>query len=105
MFIASQKARVLHFPLEEIPILANSGRGVRGIRLEAGDRVLGAVQLSRPSDCLRVINSNGTTLSFGQMKYGVTSRGGKGVKTSTRNEFAELIRPPIDIVDWQALEG
>lgn len=104
MFLATRKARILHFSIDEVPVLANPGKGVRGMRLETGDEVIGGVQLSRPSDCLRVVNSNGTPLSFGQMKYGVTSRGGKGVKTSARNDFAEIVRPPIELVDWQTLE-
>ena len=58
------------------------------------------MQLTRPSDCLRVINTNGKTLSFGQMKYGVTSRGGKGILTSKRNGFAEIIQAEIELVDW-----
>lgn len=100
MFIATRKARILHFAIEEIPILVNAGKGVKGIRLEEGDEVIGAVQLSRPGDTLRVVNSNGKTMSFGQTKYTVTSRGGKGVKTSQRNSFADIIQPEIELVDW-----
>jgi DNA gyrase subunit A len=100
MFLATRKARVLHFPIKDIPILAAAGKGVIGIRLEKGDEVLGGVQLARPSDCLRVTNSNGKLMSFGQQKYGVTSRGGKGIKTSQRNGFQEIIHPPIELIDW-----
>jgi DNA gyrase subunit A len=77
---------------------------VRGIKLEKEDEVLGAIQLGRPSDCLHVMNSNEKKLSFGQMKYGVTSRGGKGVKTSQRSEFVEVVRPDIQLVDWAEME-
>jgi len=104
MFLATSKARVLHFSIDEIPILGAAGKGVRGIKLEDGDQVLGAIQLGRPSDCLYAINTNGKQLSFGQMKYGVTSRGGKGVKTSMRNGFAEVVRPPIELIDWTTME-
>jgi DNA gyrase subunit A len=104
MFLATKNARILHFAIEEVPVLAGAGKGVRGIRLEARDEVLGGVQLSRPSDCLRAVNTNDKQLSFGQMKYGVTSRGGKGVRTSTRSGFKEIVRPPIELVDWAAVE-
>jgi DNA gyrase subunit A len=104
MFLATANARVLHFKIKDVPILSAAGKGVRGIKLVANDKVLGAVQLSRPSDCLRVTNSNDKQLSFGQMKYGVTSRGGKGVKTSMRNGFQEIIQPPIELVDWAEME-
>ncbi|HUG91558.1 MAG TPA: DNA gyrase C-terminal beta-propeller domain-containing protein, partial [Planctomycetaceae bacterium] len=104
MFLATRNARVIHFKITDVPVLSAAGKGVRGIRLEAGDVVLGAVPLSRPSDCLRAENVHGKTLTFGQMKYGVTSRGGKGVKTSQRTGFKEVLRPPIELVDWAELE-
>lgn len=104
MFLASEQARVIHFALAEVPLLASAGRGVKGIKLEDNDRILGGMLLARPSDTLRVINANGSQLAFGQAKYGVTSRGGKGVKTSTRTGFREIIRPEIQLVDWSTLE-
>lgn len=105
MFMASRKARLLHFRIDEIPVLSSAGKGVRGIKLEAGDRLLGVVQLARPSDTLRVRNENDKILSFGQTKYQVTSRGGRGVKTSMRTEFVELIQPDIELVDWSEMGG
>jgi DNA gyrase subunit A len=104
MFLASQDARIIHFSLDEVPILSGPGIGVKGIKMAKDDTVLGAKLLSRPSDTLRVNNNNGTTLSFGQMKYNVTSRAGKGVKTSQRNTFAEILPEPIELVDWAELE-
>ena len=103
MFIATQDARVLHCEIEEAALLSNAGKGVKGIRLEKGDQVIGVLQLTRPSACLRVINTAGKKMTFGQMKYGVTSRGGKGVKTSQRSGFAEILYPPIEVVDWDEL--
>jgi len=103
MFIATKNARILHFKIKDVPVLGNPGIGVRGIRLVDDDGVLGAVQLSRPSDCLRVVNSNDKPLSFGQMKYGVTSRGGKGIKTSARNRFQHIVRS-IELIDWTEME-
>jgi DNA gyrase subunit A len=104
MFLATKKARIIHFSLDDVPVLSGPGIGVKGIKMESGDEVLGAKLLTRPSDTLRVDNSNGTTLSFGQMKYNVTSRGGKGVKTSQRNDFLAIAPEPIELVDWAALE-
>ena len=105
VFVASKKARILHFAIEEIPILGGAGKGVRGIKLESGDEVLGIVQMTRPSDVLRVRNDNDNILSFGQTKYQITSRGGRGVKTSSRTGFVELIHPDIRLVDWSELGG
>jgi DNA gyrase subunit A len=104
MFLATGEARVIHFKIGDVPILGGPGKGVRGIKLAADDEVLGAIQLARASDCLHVINANDKELSFGQMKYGVTARGGKGIKTSTRTGFKEIIPPPIQLVDWEQFE-
>jgi DNA gyrase subunit A len=104
MFLATREARVIHFKIADVPILGGPGKGVRGIKLAPDDEVLGAIQLARPSDCLYVINEHDKSLSFGQMKYGVTARGGKGIKTSTRTGFKEIVPPPIALVDWEQFE-
>ena len=95
---------MIHFKIDDVPILGGPGKGVRGIKLAPNDEVLGAIQLGRQSDALHVINANDKPLSFGQMKYGVTSRGGKGIKTSTRTGFKEIVPQPIELVDWEQFE-
>ncbi|MCH2204167.1 MAG: DNA topoisomerase, partial [Fuerstiella sp.] len=102
--MASASARVVHFSLDDIPLLTNAGKGVRGIRVDEKDHVLGIVQLARPSDCLRVKNSSGRLVSFGQQKYQVASRGGRGIQTSKRIGFVEVLRPKIELVDWSLME-
>ena len=102
--MASANARVVHFALDDIPMLTNAGKGVRGIKVDEKDQVLGIVQLARPSDCLRVMNTSGKLVSFGQQKYQVTSRGGRGVQTSKHIGFVEVIRPEIELVDWSTME-
>ena len=104
LFIVSRDARLVHFAIDDVPVLAGPGKGVRGIKLDAGDEVIGARQLSRPSDALRVRNTNDKVISFGQTKYTITSRGGRGVKTSKRTGFTELIAPEIELVDWREYE-
>ena len=43
-------ARVIHFKIDDVPILGGPGKGVRGIKLAPNDDVLGAIQLGRQSD-------------------------------------------------------
>lgn len=105
VFLVSRNARLIHFDVAEAQVLAAPGKGVRGIKLEKGDVVLGAQRLCRPSDCLRVENENGKVLSFGQMKYVITSRGGRGVKTSQRTGLKRIVRPEIVLPDWSDVEG
>jgi DNA gyrase subunit A len=105
IFLATQNARIVHFGLHEVPVLGNPGIGVKGIKLEKGDEVLGAAMMARPSDSLKIMNSNDTLITIGQQKYNITSRGGKGIKTSQRNEFVEIQPPEIELIDWNAIEA
>ena len=106
VFLISREARLIHFSIQDVPILSGPGKGVRGLKLvDKNDEVIAAKRLSRPSDVLKVINENGKTLSFSQMKYNVTSRGGKGVKTSQRTSIAEVIPEELTVVDWSNIEG
>ncbi|MFP6701010.1 MAG: DNA topoisomerase (ATP-hydrolyzing) [Planctomycetaceae bacterium] len=104
LFVVSQDARLVHFAIDDVPVLAGPGKGVRGIRLDPDDRVLGARQLARPGDSLRIRNSNDKVVAFGQTKYTITSRGGRGIKTSKRTGFTEIIQPEIELVDWSDYE-
>jgi DNA gyrase subunit A len=105
VFLATKGARIIHFAVDDVPVLSGAGRGVRGIKLDAGDEVLGAALMARPSDCLRVRTSADKVLTCGQMKYTVTSRGGKGFRAAHRSTFLEILRPEIQLVDWAALEA
>jgi len=106
VFLISKAARLIHFSVADVMILNGAGKGVRGLKLvEKDDVVLGAKRLSRPSDVLKVINDHDKPLSFGQMKYSVTARGGKGVKTSQRTGIKCIVRDEIQPPDWSSLDG
>ncbi|MCY2963140.1 MAG: hypothetical protein NT069_05700 [Planctomycetota bacterium] len=105
MFLASADARILHFAIDEVPVLSGAGKGVRGIKIADDDVVIGAALLARPSDCLRVITTGDKEMTFGQQKYELTARGGKGIRTVQRSGFVKVLRPPIELVDWATLEG
>ncbi len=105
VFLISRQARLIHFAVSDVPILSGAGKGVRGIKIPEGDLVLGAKRLSRPSDVLKVINEHDKTLSFGQMKYAVTSRGGKGSKISQRTGIKSIVLDEVTPVDWSAIEA
>ncbi|MSR57180.1 MAG: DNA topoisomerase 4 subunit A [Planctomycetaceae bacterium] len=104
MFLASAAARIIHFKVKEVPVLSGAGKGVRGIKITADDQVLGAALLTNPRDCLKVETTAEKEMVFGQVKYEITSRGGKGVRTSHRSGFTGIIRPPIELVDWSKFE-
>ena len=105
VFLATRKGRVIHYTLEEVPVLASAGRGVRGIKLDTGDEVLGQQLVTRPSDCLRIKTDGDKVLVCGQQKYAPVTRGGKGDRAVTRSNVTEVIRDPIQLIDWAALEA
>ncbi|HEY3965804.1 MAG TPA: DNA topoisomerase IV subunit A [Planctomycetaceae bacterium] len=105
MFLASANARIIHFAVTDVPVLSGAGKGVRGIKVATDDQVLGAALLTNPRDCLHVETTAEKDMVFGQVKYEVTSRGGKGVRTSHRSGFSKIIRQPIELVDWTKFEG
>jgi DNA gyrase subunit A len=49
--------------------------------------------------------SGGKTMEFGRAKYDVTSRGGKGFEAVKRTQFVRVVPPPIELVDWDNVEG
>ena len=85
------------------PVKASSIIGTTVVN--AKDEVLGAAQMARPSDCLRVKTSHDKVLVFGQMKYEISARGGKGIRAAQRSTFTEIIRPEIVLIDWAAMEA
>lgn len=105
MFLASAAARIIHFAVTDVPVLSGPGKGVRGMRVAPDDQVLGAALLTNARDCLYVQTTAEKEMVFGQVKYEITSRGGKGIRTSHRSGFAKIIRPPIELVDWTKFEG
>jgi DNA gyrase subunit A len=44
-------------------------------------------------------------MEFRRGKYQTTSRGGKGFEAVKRTTFVRVLPPPIELVDWDAVEG
>jgi DNA gyrase subunit A len=104
IFLASADGHVLHFPIEEINILAGVGKGVIGIRLEDGDTCLGGALIRNQNDALVVETSGGKQMEFHGSRE-LTSRGGKGFEAVKRTSFVRVVPPPIALVDWEQVEG
>jgi len=105
LFLASEEGRCLLFPIGEINILSGVGKGVIGIKLQDGDTCLGGTLLSDRVDRMQVETSNGTIQDFRGEKYEVTSRAGKGFEAIKRGGFTRVVPPPIQLVDWEEIEG
>jgi DNA gyrase subunit A len=105
IFLASQEGHVIHFALDEINILSGVGKGVMGMKLEEGDACLGGALISDRHDALVMETTGGKTMEFRRGKYEPTSRGGKGFEAVKRSSFVRVVPPPIELPDWDKVEG
>jgi DNA gyrase subunit A len=105
LFLASAEGHVIHFKIDEVNILSGVGKGVMGIKLKDDDACLGGALISGRFDMLQMETTGGRLLEFRRGKYETTSRGGKGFEAVKRASFVRVVPPPIELVDWDALEG
>jgi DNA gyrase subunit A len=88
IFLATRQGMSLRFHEQEVRTIGRVGRGVMGIRLNEGDRVVGMEILSSAGGTLLTLTENGFGKKSDISEYRVGSRGNKGVftiKTSERN--------------------
>jgi len=105
IYLASQNGHVIQFALEEINVLSGVGKGVMGIKLEEDDVCLGGALMGGRFDKFALETSGGKTMEFGREKYAPTSRGGKGFEAVKRANLVRVVPPPIELVDWDQVEG
>jgi DNA gyrase subunit A len=105
IYLASADGRVIHFPIDEINVLSGVGKGVMGIKLDDDDTCVGAALMGGRFDKFVLEMSNGKTMEFGPAKYELVSRGGKGYEAVKRLSFVRVLPHPIELVDWDQLEG
>ena len=105
VYLASAHGRVVHFAIDEVNVLSGVGKGVLGIKLDDGDLCLGGALMGGRFDKFVLETSGGKTMEFGRQKYEPTSRGGKGHEAVKRTKFMRVVPPPIELVDWDVVEG
>jgi DNA gyrase subunit A len=99
---ATQSARGLLCPVDEINFLSGPGKGVILIKLqEEDDRVLGFIASTGDRDIMRVETSRGAEQTISTGKYEVTGRGGKGRELLQRGQFTRVI--PNDVANPEPL--
>ncbi|MGL2776722.1 DNA topoisomerase (ATP-hydrolyzing) subunit A [Helicobacter pylori] len=79
LLIASHLGIFIKFPLEDVREIGRMTRGVRGIKLNENDFVVGAVVISDDSNKLLSVSENGLGKQTLAEAYREQSRGGKGV--------------------------
>ncbi len=79
LLIASYLGIFIKFPLEDVREIGRNTRGVRGIRLNENDFVVGAVVISDDGNKLLSVSENGLGKQTLAEAYREQSRGGKGI--------------------------
>ncbi|GAA8355324.1 DNA topoisomerase (ATP-hydrolyzing) subunit A [Helicobacter pylori] len=79
LLIASHLGIFIKFPLEDVREMGRHARGVRGIKLNENDFVVGAVVISDDGNKLLSVSENGLGKQTLAEVYREQSRGGKGV--------------------------
>ncbi|UOR32918.1 DNA topoisomerase (ATP-hydrolyzing) subunit A [Helicobacter pylori] len=79
LLIASYLGIFIKFPLEDVREMGRNARGVRGIRLNENDFVVGAVVINDDGNKLLSVSENGLGKQTLAEAYREQSRGGKGV--------------------------
>ncbi|WP_120992678.1 DNA topoisomerase (ATP-hydrolyzing) subunit A [Helicobacter pylori] len=79
LLIASYLGIFIKFPLEDVREMGRNAHGVRGIRLNENDFVVGAVVINNDSNKLLSVSENGLGKQTLAEAYREQSRGGKGI--------------------------
>jgi DNA gyrase subunit A len=94
---------VIHFRIDEVNVLSGPGRGVIGIKLGTDDECIGGALVSSRFTKMDVETSGGVVRELGGGKPTV-GRGGLGHQEVKRTQFVRVQPPPIDLMDWEAIE-
>ncbi len=95
--VASRMGRALLCAAEEVKQVAGPGLGVRVIKLQDEDEVLGAALLGDEQRALVVRREGGAEYRITRRRYDVVSRGGKGFQLFKRGRLEGIVRPPPQV--------
>jgi len=90
--VATLKGRALLCTGDEVPILSSAGKGVKLIKLEAGDHVLAVKAMRDMASSLVLEKEKSDTTYEITIRRTVTSRGGKGQQLFKRGKLAREVR-------------
>ena len=93
--LASHDGRALIFPAHQVSVYKGAAKGVRAIKLEADDRVLGFTLSDKAREGFSVATNNGREETVRTTKFDVTNRGAKGTLVIKRGYFAETFPEPV----------
>lgn len=97
--IGTQEGVAIRFHEQEVRVMGRSAGGVRAIKLDKSDGVIGAVMLRRTGTTILVATEDGFGKRSDVEEYRVSHRGGKGIitmKTSAKTGKMVAIKEVID---------
>ncbi|MGA9407636.1 MAG: DNA gyrase subunit A [Bacteroidota bacterium] len=86
IIIGTHEGVAIRFHEGEVREMGRTAAGVRAIRLEKGDHVVGAVALKRTTTTILIATENGYGKRSEVSEYRVSHRGGKGIYTVNATE-------------------
>ncbi len=105
VMLASARGHLIHFTVDSVNVVSGAAKGVIGIKVEGGDECIGGVLVGGRFDKLQVETDSGKVQEFGPGAIKPQNRGGKGEKPGVRTTFARVLPPPIELVNWDEVDG
>ncbi|MBN9520184.1 DNA topoisomerase 4 subunit A [bacterium] len=105
VMLASAKGHLIHFTVDSVNVVSGAAKGVIGIKIEGDDECIGGVPVGGRFDKLQVETDSGKVQEFGPGAIKPQNRGGKGEKPGARTTFARVLPPPIELVNWDEVDG
>lgn len=99
MACASLAGRALLCGTDDVSVLTGPGKGVRLIKLDPKDQLLGARVLDDDRDALAVVSDGGKRYEISPRKHDITSRGGKGFRLLKRGGLSSVQWPEPVVPD------
>jgi DNA gyrase subunit A len=86
ILIATHNGKAIRFKNSSVRPIGRTASGVRAIKLESDDYVIGAISIEDNSEDVLVVSENGYGKRSSIDEYRITNRGGKGVKSMNVTE-------------------
>jgi DNA gyrase subunit A len=103
--LASKQGYIIHFPIDQVNVLSGVGKGVIGIKLDAGDVCLGGELLTsgKRKDAVKFLveteSERMDEYTYDRPK--TQNRGGKGEKLGgVRTKLNRVVPAPIVLANW-----
>ena len=99
IIIGTHEGMACRFNEKDVRVMGRTAGGVRGVRLEKGDKVIGMISPKRTGTTVLVISEAGYGKRSDVSDYRLTRRGGKGVITMKATEKTGKLLAIKEVVD------